>query len=175
MSLALVFLVRTLVGLYQGVLLLRLLMQWVRADFRNPAARAVLQLTDPVVRPLRRLLSPAGRMYTGTVAAIVLASIAKLLLVRLLLVGTLGFGGFLPLLVRDLLHVGLNTLFFCVLLYALLSFVSRDGYSPVQYLLASICEPFMAPIRRRIPPIGGLDLTPLWILIAIQALLLVVG
>lgn len=175
MSDALVFLVRTLLGLYQGVLLLRLLMQLVRADFRNPAARAVVRLTDPVIRPLRRVLPAAGKIDTGTVVAIVAAGVVKLLLIQLLLIGApLGARLFLPMLVRDLLHMVLNTYFFCILLYALLSFVSQGSYSPAQYLLASICEPILAPIRRRIPPIGGLDLTPLWVLIAIQALLLVV-
>ncbi|MGC4029564.1 MAG: YggT family protein [Steroidobacteraceae bacterium] len=172
---ALYFLIQTLLGLYQGVLLLRLLMQLTRANFRNPAARAVLQVTDPLVRPLRRLLPAAGKVDTATVVAIVAVGVVKLLLIQLLVFGTpLGADHMVRLLAVDLVRLVLRTYFFCILLYALLSFVAQGNYSPVQDVLASICEPIMKPIRRRLPPISGLDLTPLWVLIAIQALLLIV-
>lgn len=172
---ALDFLIRTLFGLYQGVLLVRLLMQLTRADFRNPVGRAIVQVTDPLVRPLRRLLPAAGKVDTASIAAIVLVGIAKLLLIQLLLFGMVaGFDFWVRALVIDVLRLVLRTYFFCLLLYALLSFVAQGGYSPVQSLLASLCEPILTPIRRRLPPIGGLDLTPLWVLIAIQALLLLV-
>lgn len=175
MSDALVFLIRTLLGLFQGVLLLRLLMQWVRADFRNSAARAVLQITDPVVRPLRRMMPAAGKMDTATVVAIVAVGLVKLLAIQLVLFGMLlGADSTLLALLKDLVRLVLNTYFFCILLYALLSFVAQGNYSPAQALLASISEPILAPVRRKLPPIGGLDLTPLWVLIAIQALLLIV-
>lgn len=172
---ALDFLIRTLFGLYQGGLLVRLLMQLTRADFRNPIGRAIVQVTDPLIRPLRRLLPAAGKADTASIAAIVLVGIAKLLLIQLLLFGMVAGPEFwVRALVIDVLRLVLRTYFFCLLLYALLSFVAQGGYSPVQSLLASLCEPILSPIRRRLPPIGGLDLTPLWVLIAIQALLLLV-
>lgn len=172
---AIEFLLRTLLGLYQGVLLIRLLMQLTRADFRNPIARAIVQVTDPLVRPLRRLLPAAGKVDSASIVAILLVGIVKLVLIQLLLFGALaGLDILLRVLVIDALRLVLRTYFFCILLYALLSFVAQGGYSPAQHVLASICEPVLSPIRRRIPPIGGLDLTPLWVLIAIQALLLVV-
>jgi YggT family protein len=172
---ALVFLVSTLLSLYQGALLLRLIMQLTRADFRNPAGRAVVQITDPVVKPLRRLLPAAGKVDTGTVAAIVGVGLVKLLIIQMLVFSVpLGLNHTVRLLAIDLARLVLQTYFFCILLYALLSFVAQGSYSPVQHLLASVCEPILSPVRRRIPPIGGLDLTPVWILIAIQALLLIV-
>lgn len=172
---ALDFLIRTLFGLYQGVLLVRLLMQLTRADFRNPVGRAIVQVTDPLIRPLRRLLPAAGKVDTASIVAILLVGIAKLLLIQAVLFGAFaGLDLLLRALLIDVLRLVLRTYFFCILLYALLSFVAQGGYSPVQYVLASICEPLLSPIRRRIPPIGGLDLTPLWVLIAIQALLLIV-
>ncbi len=77
MSQALHYIVNTLVTLYQIVLLLRLLMQLTRADFRNPLARGIVQLTDPLILPLRRVLPPVRRVDSASVVAILLVSVAK--------------------------------------------------------------------------------------------------
>ena len=172
---ALIFLVDTLVGLYLFVLLLRLLLQLVRADFRNPIARGVVQLTNPLILPLRRVLPAAGRIDTASVVAVVLVSAAKLLVLSAL--SRLPFPPALPFaraLAVDLLRLVLQAYFFGILLYSVLSFVAQGAYSPVQTLLESLCEPVLRPIRRRIPSISGLDLSPLWAVIAIQALLLLI-
>lgn len=170
---AVIFLVETLLGFYQLVLLLRLLLQLVRADFRNPIARAIVRLTNPVIVPLRRVLPPAGRVDTASVVAVIIASFVKVGAVFWLT----GFG--VPawlLLLRavaiDLVRMVLHTYFFAILLYAVLSMVAPGARSPAQALLASLCEPILSRIRRIIPPIADLDLSPLWAGIAIQALLL---
>jgi YggT family protein len=170
---AVIFLVETLLGFYQLVLLLRLLLQLVRADFRNPIARAIVRLTNPVIVPLRRVLPPAGRVDTASVVAVILASIVKVAAV-LWLTGA-GVPPWLFLLravTVDLARMVLHTYFFAILLYAVLSMVAPGARSPAQALLASLCEPILSRIRRVIPPIADLDLSPLWAGIAIQALLL---
>jgi YggT family protein len=172
---ALNFIVASLFGLYQVVLLLRLLMQWVRADFRNPVSRAIVQLTDPVILPLRKILPPIRRIDTASVVAILAVTVVKILLGQLLLVSSLPPP---DLLLRDLLletlHLVLTTYLFAIILNAILSFVAPENYSPAQSLLNSICEPVLRPIRRLIPSVAGLDLSPLWACIAIQALLILV-
>jgi YggT family protein len=167
------FIVDTLLTLYAAVLLFRLLMQLHRADFRNPLARAIVQLTNPVVMPLRRVLPPLAKVDTATVVALVLCTVIKLWILALL------FGIFapapLPLLaatLRELVDLVLKTYLFSIVVNAILSFVAPGNYSPAQSLLASICDPVLDPIRRIVPPIAGLDLSPLWACIAIQALLL---
>ena len=172
---ALVFLIDTLVSLYLFVLLLRLLLQLVHADFRNPLARAIVQLSNPLILPLRRVLPAAGRVDTASVVAVVLVTAAKLLVLyglsRLPFPTALSFARALAV---ELLRLVLQTYFYAILLYALMSFVAQGAYSPGQSLLASLCEPVLRPIRRRIPSISGLDLSPLWAIIAIQALLLLI-
>jgi len=168
---ALHYIVNTLATLYQVVLLLRLLMQLTRADFRNPIARGIVQLTDPLIRPLRRVLPPIRRIDTASVVAIVLFTAAMLWLLRLL-----GYGTSTTLLAATLLDITrlvLGTYLFLIVLNAILSFVAPGNYSPAQSLLASICDPVLNPIRRLIPSVAGLDLSPLWACIAIQALLLI--
>jgi YggT family protein len=170
---ALVFLVETLIGIYELALLLRLLLQLVRADFRNPIARALVRITNPVIVPLRRVLPPAGRVDTASVVAVLAASVIKILAV--LLISGFGMPDWLLLgraVALDLLRLLLQTWFFAILLYAVLSLVAPGAQSPAQSLLAALCEPLLSRIRRVIPPIADIDLSPLWAGIAIQALLL---
>jgi YggT family protein len=169
------FIVVSLFGLYQIVLLLRLLMQVVRADFRNPLARAVVQLTDPLIRPLRRALPPVKRIDTASVVAILAVTVLKIIVGQLIL----GLGLPTPeLLLRvlalEVLRLVLTTYLFAIILNAILSFVAPGNYSPAQLLLSAICEPVLRPFRRLIPSVAGLDLSPLWACIAIQALLILI-
>jgi YggT family protein len=78
----------------------------------------------------------------------------------------------LQLAIIEILRATLWTYFFAILLYALLSLVAPGTYSPAQALLVALCEPALRPFRKVIPPLGGLDLSPLWALILIQALLI---
>jgi YggT family protein len=174
---ALYFIVDILIGLYQLVLLLRLLMQLTRADFRNPVARALVQLTDPLILPLRRVLPPVRRVDSASVVAILIVTIAKVWLLQLLLLGN-GLPDLATLarqVPRDMVDLVLKTYLYSLILHAILSFVAQGNYSPAQSLLASICNPVLNPIRRFIPPIAGLDLSPLWACIAIQALRIVIA
>ena len=169
------YILDTLISLYQVVLLLRLLMQLTRADFRNPVGRAIVQLSDPVILPLRRLLPAMGKVDTASVVALLLAALLKLWILHLLF----GFGipGPLTMLrgvTLDLLRLVLKTYLFSIVLNAILSFVAAGNYSPAQSLLASICDPVLNPIRKYIPSIAGLDLSPLWACVAIQALLIII-
>jgi YggT family protein len=172
---ALIFLVDTLLSLALLVALLRLLLQWVRADFRNPLARAVLQLSNPLIMPLRRVLPPIGSLDTATV--LVLVVIAAIQAAAGLVLSSSGLPP--PLLwaeltVLEIIRGVLHTYFFVILLYALLSLIAPGTYSPAQALLSSLAEPVLRPVRRVIPPLAGIDFSPLWVLIIIQALLLLV-
>jgi len=167
------YILDTLATLYNAVLLLRLIMQLSRADFRNPIGRGVVQLTDPLIRPLRRVLPPAGRVDTASVVAVIGFAAAKIWLLYVLS----GRMAVVPLeLLRatalDVTRLVLRTYQISIVLNALLSFVAPGNYSPAQSLLTSVCDPVLNPIRRVIPSLAGLDLSPLWACIAIQALLL---
>jgi YggT family protein len=172
---AIYFIIESLVGLFQVLLLLRLLMQLTRADFRNPIGRGIVQITDPVIRPLRRVFPPAGKVDTASILASIIVAAAKVWLLRLLLGAGLPPPVFmLQWVAIDLARLVLKTFLFSIILNAILSFVAPGNYSPVQSILASLCEPVLKPFRRIIPPVGGLDLSPLWAAIIIQALLLII-
>lgn len=148
-------------------------MQWSRADFRNPISQAVVRLTNPLVMPLRRILPPIGKIDTASVVSVLIVAVADVAIVFAVR------GYELPpaiLWMREAAFEIVRTVlwiyFYAILLYAVLSLIAPGGYSPVQSLLVSLCEPVLRPIRRLIKPIGGLDLSPLWAGIAIQALLI---
>jgi YggT family protein len=174
---ALYYLVDTLTSLYLGVLILRLIMEIVRANFRNPFAEAVLRLTNPLIMPLRRILPPVGKMDSATVLAIVLFAVFKVVLLSML------FGGGLLSLIAMALVV-LRTLVLAVLwlyftlifFYGIAGFLMQGGSSPVYEVLAYTCDPILNRIRKIIPSlVAGLDLSFLWAIIAIQALIILIG
>jgi len=169
---ALVFLVDSLITLYLYVLILRFVMQLTRADFRNQIAHAILIVTNPVIMPLRKILPPMGKVDTASVIAIVIVAALELGAVTLI------SSHMLP---PPVLWVRLTTLlliasfikFFmgAIIIYAILGWVVPAGYSPPMALLATICEPLLRPFRRIIPPIGNIDLSPLWATLALGVLL----
>jgi YggT family protein len=167
---ALLFVVDALVTLVVITYLLRVLMPLVRADFRNPIGAAVLKATDPLVLPLRRVLPPARRVDVASLVALLLVQLAGSVLYRVVAGGGFGPGAVVVHAAYRLVHTTLQFYTFAVLVYALLSWVAPGTYSPAGQLLGRLCEPLLAPVRRIVPPFGGLDLSALLVLIALQAI-----
>jgi len=172
MTSAIIYLVDSLLTIYLYVLIMRLVMQLTRADFRNQVAHFILVVTNPIVMPLRRILPPVGKVDTASVLAIILVAAFTIGIITLIASHTL------PDPIAWLLGTGTMLLrafivFFigCIFVYALLSFVVQGGYSPIFALLGTVVEPVLKPFRRIIPPIAGWDLSTLWALLALGALL----
>jgi YggT family protein len=174
---ALRYIVDTLTSLYLGVLILRLIMQIVRANFRNPFAEAVLRLTNPLIMPLRRVLPPMGKTDSATVLAIILFAIFKVVLLALLFDGGLYNLLYIAIVVvRTLVFAVLWLYFILIFFYGIAGFLMQGGSSPVYEVLAYVCDPVLNRIRKIIPSVvAGLDLSFLWALIAIQALIILIG
>ena len=169
---ALHYLVDTLLTLYLYVLILRVVMQLTRADFRNPIANAVLIVTNPIIMPLRKIFPPMGKVDSASVLAIVLVAAGTIAVLALIE----GRGLLDPvtwLVATALMLVRAFIMFFmgAIIIFALLSWVVPAGYNPAMAMLATICEPILRPFRRLIPPIGALDLSALWALLALGVLL----
>lgn len=172
---AIQYLLDVVFGLFTYALLLRFAMQVLRAPFRNPLGQAVIALTDWIVKPLRRVLPG----WKGIDWASLLAT--YLFQFLWLLSYTLVFGGFdlmsngVPFLLVatliKLLKASLWLLIVVVFVQAILSWFAPDG--PLSGLLNALTFPFLRPIRRILPPIGGtLDLSPLVVIVIAQLLLL---
>jgi YggT family protein len=169
---AILYILDSLLTLALCVVLARLLLQWARADFRNPLCQAVVRLTNPLILPLRRILPPIGKVDTASVIAVIIVATIKLGILSWvagpLLTDPLWWIRYVAV---DIVSTALWIYFWTIFLYALLSMIAPGGYSPMQAVLASVCEPILRPFRRLIPAVAGLDLSPLWAGILIQALL----
>lgn len=172
---AIVFIVDTLAQLYLFLLLLRLWLPWLGADFRNPIAQAILKLTSPVVVPIRRIVPPIGKLDTATV--LVAFIIQYLTIVILLMIMGLS-AGFVPIAVTALVNLVLLTLrlfMFAIIVRVVLSWIAPSGYNPALAIITTLTEPILRPFRRIIPPLGGLDLSPLFVIIALMAVTIIVA
>jgi YggT family protein len=166
------YIVDMLLWLLLLAFVLRLLFQWVRADFRDPMADAIVRVTNWLILPLRKVLPPIGKIDTATVVAVLLVAALRTFILMALAGG--GFGDvvvFLRITLLDLVGMVLRVYLFAMLLYWLTSFVSPGGYAPGIRLLAQLCEPILKPVRRAIPRIGQIDFSVLWVSIGIGALL----
>lgn len=162
------FLLSTLFSLYILAVMLRFLLQWVRADFYNPISQFLVRITSPLLRPLRRLIPGLGGLDIAALVLMLALQMLALALVMLLRGGALQP---LPLLlwsVAELVDLAFNVFIFGILIQALLSWISPQGYNPVVGILHSLTTPVLRPLRRRVPPLGGVDLTPLAAIIGLQ-------
>jgi len=166
---ALIFLVKTLADLYVLTFLLRFIMQWTRADFHNPFADVILRVTNPLVRPARRMLPSARGIDLPTLLLLLaLEALATLLLLALARV-SMPPGAFVVTVVLRLVNLTIWFYTIAIFVYVILSWVGQGRYTPIGALLADLVEPVLAPARRILPPISGIDLSPLLVLILLQA------
>lgn len=173
---ALIFLVNVVFTLYIAVLLVRAILQRLRADYYNPIIQFIVRITDPLVRPLRRLIPGVG----GWDIACLLVAVACAFLDAWLVLSLAGFGAQGLLIARfagaKLLAVLINLYIFSILIQALLSWLNPGHYNPLAAVLWRLNEPLLRPVRRLIPPIGGtIDLSPLLVIIALEALSIFLG
>lgn len=163
------FLLDVIFGLYIGAVMLRLFLQWSRADFYNPLSQAIVKLTNPVLRPLRRYIPALGGIDTASVVLILVLQVLNLWL-SLTVAGAAGagFGGILVLALAELLAKAIYILMFAIFVQVIASWVAPGAYNPALSLVDSITDPLLKPLRGLLPPLGGLDLTPMVALIALQ-------
>ena len=167
---SLFYLVKALGDLYLLAFLLRFLLQWVRADFYNPFTQAIVQITNPLVRPASRFIPTSRNMDVPTVVVLVL--LEGILTWLLLRIGGVPSGSLVPfplLIVFRLISLALWFYSVSILVYVILSWVGPRTRHPIAVVLADLNEPILRPARRLIPSIAGLDLSPLLVLILVQA------
>lgn len=166
------FIINSLLSLVFFAFLLRVILQLARADFRNAIAQAVVRVTNPLVLPLRRVIPPIGKIDLASIVALLVVELIVISVQLWLFTGTLPTGR--TLLVAAALDLARSIIWFYIValfIYVVLSWIAPGTYSPAGALLDRICEPLVAPVRRIVPPIGGLDLSVLFVMILLGALL----
>ncbi len=167
------FLLDVAAGLLGGACLLRLYMQYQRIPFGNPIGRFVFALTDWLVLPLRRVLPAMGRLDTASLLGAFLIELAQFALLWLLLGRGAGLATLPLLALFGTLRLAISGLTVLVIVYAVLSWVRAE--SPISDVIERLCAPLLRPWRKLIPLVGGIDLSPLALLVVLQVAGIVVG
>ncbi|HSG12025.1 MAG TPA: YggT family protein [Gammaproteobacteria bacterium] len=164
------FLISTLFSLYILAVMLRFLLGMVRADFYNPISQFLVKITNPLLVPLRKIIPGAGKV---DVAAIILMLVLQLIMLAIIV----ALRGITPPLltlllaaIGELVILAINVFLFAIIVQVIISWVNPGSYNPVNGLLNSLTSPVMRPIQRLLPPMSGIDLSPLFALIGLQVL-----
>ncbi|AJJ10943.1 YGGT family protein [Yersinia rohdei] len=163
--LTLTFLAKTVIDLYVMVLLLRIWMQWVHSDFYNPFSQFVVKITQPIVGPLRRIIPSLGPIDSASLLLAFLLMTIKYPLLVLIQSGSMSLSLYNLLFgIISLVKAAGYLIFWVMIIRALMSWVSQ-GRSPMDYLLLQLTEPLMAPIRRILPAMGGIDFSAMVVIL----------
>jgi YggT family protein len=172
---AFAYLIGTLIDLYVAAVLLRLLLQWVRADFYNPICQFLVKVTNPVLVPLRRVIPSIGRLDTASVVLMLALEIMEISIISYIGSTALNIPQIVAFSAIKLIMTLLMTYFFLIIASVILSWIGHRTHHPVVPLVYQLTEPVLRPFRKFIPPIAGLDLSPLFALIAIRFLIVLLG
>ncbi|WP_339430351.1 MULTISPECIES: YggT family protein [unclassified Pseudomonas] len=166
---AAVYVLQTLGSLYLLIVLLRFVLQLVRANFYNPLCQFVVKATQPLLKPLRRIIPSVFGLDMSSLVLAILVQLALMALTLLLTYGTTGNP--LQLFIWSIIGVTalfLKIFFFALIISVILSWVAPGSHNPGAELVNQICEPALAPFRRLLPSMGGLDLSPIFAFLALK-------
>lgn len=163
------YLTQAIIAFALYIVLLRFWMQWVRADFRNELGQFIITTTNPVVIPLRRIVPSIKTVDTATLFLAYIIALFKLVALIAISTSTLPWSAYFP----TLLVVAIGVLMeACIYLFItaifisfIISWVAPHSHHPVISVVRSISEPILAPARKIIPPIAGLDLSPMLVIL----------
>ncbi|MDH5378250.1 MAG: YggT family protein [Gammaproteobacteria bacterium] len=156
-----IFLINFLFGFFLLLIMVRMIMGMVRADFKNPISQFIVKLTNPALVPLRRVIPPMGGIDTASVLLLFVLQALEVFLIGAIRGHSIVPAGIAVLSIAGLLSLLLKVYIFGILIQVVLSWVSPQGYNPVAYILYQINEPVLRQARRFVPPISGFDLSPI--------------
>lgn len=166
----LVFVIYTIFSLYILAVMLRFLLQLCRASFRNPVAEALVKITNPPLKPLRRFIPGIGGIDVASIVLLLLLQIAAIAVIGAIKGSSLNPIVVLLSAVFELIDLVINIYLYGILIQVIISWVAPNNYNPVLGMLNSLTEPILGPARRLIPPLGGLDLSPLVAMVGLQVI-----
>ena len=169
-----VFLVDFIFGLYILAVILRFLLQFVRADFYNPLAQAIVTITNPPLRPLRRVIPAVRSVDTASLILILILQMVASLLIFLMHGFSVNPLGLVVIAIGEILAKVVYVFIFAIFIQVIASWIAPGTYNPILALVDSLTAPLMRPARRLMPPMGGLDLSPMIAIVVLYLTLMLV-
>ncbi len=161
------FLVSTVIGLYILAIMLRFLLQAVGANFYNPLSQMLVKITHPVLGPVRRVIPSLGRYDTASIAVMLVLQFLALWLAFRIQGQGVPVGPLAVISVWELVNLLLNVFLFAIIIRVVVSWINPASYHPALELIDNITRPVMAPVQRLLPNTGGLDFSPMIVLVGI--------
>ncbi len=171
---ALIFLIDTFLGLYILAVLLRFLFQLFRADFHNPFSQFLLKITTPALRPFRTFIPGVKGIDWPALVLLFILQLILLVVIGMLQNNIPPIGNLVILTIASLLKLTTWVLIIALLITFILSWVAPGTYNYMTSILNSLTEPLLTPIRKKLPPSGGIDFSMLIVLILLQLVLMLV-
>lgn len=165
-----IFLIDTVFKIYIFLVLLRFLMQWMGADFFNPVAQFVVKITKPLLNPLRKIIPSSGHYDFASLIALFGLQVLYGFIKSSLLGGQVPFSMLAIWSIAELVDLFLNTFVIMIIVRALLSWINPGTYNPAVSLLYNLTDPILNFGRKIIPPISGIDLSPIIIIVGLEFL-----
>lgn len=172
---ALLFLVKTAFDLYLVAVTLRFLLQLFRADFYNPVSQFLVKITNPPLKGLRRIIPGFGGTDWSSLVLMLILKAVQIVLLALIATGRIpALHGLLVLSVAQLLNLVIYIFIIAILIQVVLSWVNPGAYNPATVILHYLTEPLLRPARQLIPPVGGIDLSPIAVFIFLQLTIILI-
>ena len=162
-----IFLVQTFLGLYVILMLVRFLMQASRADYYNPICRAVVRVTDPSIKPFKRVLPSIKGVDFATLAVAILIQVIGIYLIMTLTGNPIFRAVYITWALVGLASMILDIYFFALIAMVIVSWIAPYSNHPAMALIAQLTEPICKPARRLLPPMGGLDFSIILVFVSI--------
>lgn len=166
----LLFLIQTAFGLYTTLVMLRFLLQWVRADFYNPISRFVVEMTTPLLRPLRRIIPGIGGMDLASLLLVWLLKTLEIFLILLIVGYGFNLAGAVLWAIPKIAELLISIFVWAILIQVIFSWIDPEGYNPAAALAHSLSEPFVRPAQQLLPPIAGMDFSPMLAAVGLKVL-----
>ena len=163
-----IFLLDTVFSFYILAVLIRFLLQWVGGDFYNPISQFLVKITHPILRVLRRYIPAIGKVDTSSVVLLLVLQMISDSIVLMLKGLSFSFAALALLSFSQLISLLLNVFVFAIFARAILSWLNPGTFNAASNLLYSLTESLLATCRRMVPDLGGIDLSPLVVLVGLQ-------
>jgi YggT family protein len=164
------FLISTLFSLYIMAVMLRFLLGLVRADFYNPVSQFLVRITNPLLIPLRKVVPSIGKFDSAAMLLMIVLQLTAITLILLLRGEGISSAVLVIITIATLASLLINVYMFAIIVEVIISWMNPGSYNPVSSLLHSLTGPLLRPIRHLVPPIAGIDLSPLFAIIGLQVL-----
>lgn len=156
------FLINVAFDLYILVILLRILLPWLGANFYNPISQLVTTLTNPLINPLRNAISGKAASFIAAISLLIIIDLVKFtLLLWFATDSAVSMTRLIPLIIGDLTSKLINIFFYAVIIHIIWSWINPHAYNPLREIVSLIAERVLAPVRRYLPPVNGFDLSPI--------------